>query len=356
MARVVTKRDEARVALAASFLAALGLALVAAQDLRGGDLLRSPSDAAYFLAAALFGLAAVGPWAAWTRKGRRVRVTCEPGVVRAGKLTIKAGDVTALSTANGARGRSVAIARGEDVLFLEIERADEAARIAEALGVTAAASGWVAVPPARTSLAIVQAITGVAALLCIPLYLAGAMGDAELAGMSTKPLFGLAGLATSWVAFALLVARRLLPGQAVAIRRGAWDAHAELHRRQAGAAEVAPAAAEAEPIRVGNLGRGNEGIGAWLARLDALPTASHAYRGDAMKQDLLWETLRDESAPVDARMAAARVLRRGHGEDERALVRVVADREVRVRVEAALEEHADAEEHIERLGPLFRAR
>jgi hypothetical protein len=348
IARVVTKREEARPALTASLLSALGLAWVAVNDLGGGDLFRPPSDAVFLLVAALIGLAAVGPWAAWKRKGRTTTVTCEPGVVRAGHLIIHAGEVTALRMASGARGRNV--------VFLEVERADEAARIAEALDVPLVPFGELGVPPVRTSLAIVQALVGVVALVCIPLYLAGAMLDFELAGMSTKPLFGITGLATSWVALALLVARRLLPGQAIAIGRGTWDAHAELHRGYGADAELDDEAARAEPIRVANLGRGDEGVGAWLARLDAIPTVEHAYRGDAMKKDVLWDTLGDASAPVDARMAAARVLRRRYGEEESALVRVVDDREVRVRVEAALEEHDEAEQHIERLGPLFRAR
>ena len=78
--------------------------------------------------------------------------------------------------------------------------------------------------------------------------------------------------------------------------------------------------------------------------------------GDALTTDVLWEMLGDAGAPVDARMAAARLLQRRYGEAEQALVRVVEDRDVRVRVEAALEEHDEAEEHLERLGPLFRAR
>jgi len=76
-----------------------------------------------------------------------------------------------------------------------------------------------------------------------------------------------------------------------------------------------------------------------------------------LKKDVLWETLGDDGAPVDARMAAARVLRRRHGEEARALVRVVDDHDVRARVAAALEDqHEEVEEHLERLGPLFRAR
>ena len=174
----------------------------------------------------------------------------------------------------------------------------------------------------------------------------------------------------------LLAIRCLVPGHAVALRRrGAWNAHVALHAAHAAHAAQAKTDAVAheneaereqdgdgdrgEPVRIGSLGnlaRGDEGVGAWLTRLDAIPTEQHAYRGDAMKKDVLWETLADAAAPADARMAAARVLRRRYGADEGALVRVVEDPDVRVRVEAALEEHDEAERAIETLGPLFRAR
>jgi hypothetical protein len=150
-------------------------------------------------------------------------------------------------------------------------------------------------------------------------------------------------------------------------RRGAWDAHVALHHDARMTAEATVAAETAAdgatgeerdeaPVRIGHLVRGDEGVGAWLARLDAIPTEQHAYRGDAMKKDVLWETLGDAGASVDTRMGAARLLRRRYGAEEGALVRVVEDPDVRVRVEAALEDHDDAERAIETLGPLFRAR
>ena len=55
-------------------------------------------------------------------------------------------------------------------------------------------------------------------------------------------------------------------------------------------------------------------------------------------------------------MGAARVLRKRYGEEERALVRAVDDRDVRLRIEAALEDQEDAERTLATLGPLFRAR
>ncbi len=283
-----------------------------------------------------------------------MQVTCEPGIVRAGDLAIEAGDVTALRVATGVRGHSVAIARGSKLVFIEVERADDAARIAQALEVPTVPFGGLGDLTVRRWLAVVQALIGVVALVCAPLYLAAALGSFDaLIGSSGKGLFGVMGVGASWLALALLATRRLLSGHAIALRKGTWDAHAELHRRPD--ADTAPDARD-EPIRVANLGRGDEGVGAWLARLDAIPTEQHAYRGDAMKKDVLWDTLGDDHAPVDARMAAARVLQRRYGEEEPALVRVVGDHDVRVRVEAALEEQAEAEEQIERLGPLFKAR
>jgi hypothetical protein len=53
-------------------------------------------------------------------------------------------------------------------------------------------------------------------------------------------------------------------------------------------------------------------------------------------------------------MGAARVLRVRYEEDGRAIRDAVADRDVRLRVDAMVEE--EAEDRIEELGPLFRAR
>ena len=373
IARVVTKRDDARLAYATTLAGALGLAAVVVNDLVQDRLFLRPAVALYGVVALLIVLAGAGPWLTWTRRGRAMRVTCEPGVVRAVALSILAADVTALHIASGARGQSVAIARGSTVVFLEVERADEARRIAEALNVSVTPFGALAVRPASRSFAVVQAVVTAMAIVFGPLYFLAAVTDLHFVpGVEDKALFGVGGVVASWLAVAVLLARRLVPGQAMAIGRGTWDAHVALHRRQvadaavdavrtdeekrAQAAEREEEQARGEPIRVANLGRGEEQVGAWLARLDAIPNEAHAYRGDAMKKDVLWDTLGDDDAPVDARMAAARVLRRRYGEEEEALVRVVPDRDVRVRVEAALEDHDGAEEHIERLGPLFRAR
>jgi hypothetical protein len=277
-------------------------------------------------------------------------------VVRAGALAIASDDATAVSVAQGARGQSVAVAHGTKLTFFEVERAEDAARIVETLG----GAPRLGEPPLRhvsRVLAVPQALVTFAALLCAPLYyVAAAHGLSYFFTVEPKLFFGLGGVIAAELSLVLLAIRQLVPHHAVALGRGgAWDAHAAIHRAQQAEGEETRARSDA-PARVANLARGDEQVGAWLARLDALPSEQHAYRGDAMKKDVLWETLGDDGAPVDARMGAARVLRRRYGEEELALVRIVEDPDVRVRVAAALEEHEDAERRIEMLGPLFRAR
>ena len=204
-------------------------------------------------------------------------------------------------------------------------------------------------------LALPQAVVSLTALAFAQLYYIAATKGLSFLHIhaDSKALFGIGGVAATQLALLVLFVRWLGKSHAVALRNGAWDAHVALHRAQS--EKIAAPQGDA-PARVFRLTRGDEGVGDWLARLDAMPTEGHAYRGDAMKKDVLWETLGDAGASVDARMGAARVLRRRYGEEERALVRIVDDPDVRVRVEAALEEHDDAEKHLETLGPLFRAR
>ncbi len=354
IARVVTKRDDARLALAMSLTAALGLALVVIDDIVKVTSFRPPDPSVYAVVALLIALGGVAPWLAWTRRGRPTDVRCDAGSVTAGTKRIAAKEVTALSVAHGARGTSVAIARSKALVFMEVERREDAARIARSLQTEDVRTLVVSLPAASRRLSLLQAAFTLATLVAAPLYyLAATSGYSPLESVGDgKALFGLGGVIVAELAMVLLVVRRLLPGQAVAIARGAWDAHVALHRDHV----PLPADEGAAPARIATLGRGDERVGAWLARIDAIPNEQHAYRGDAMKKDVLWETLGDETAPVDERMAAARVLRRRYEEDEQALVRVVVEPDVRERVEAALDEHEDAERRIEALGPLFRAR
>lgn len=360
IARVVTKGDDARLALAITILAALFLALIVADDYVHG-FLPWRGSITYATVAAAMVVGAIGPWLAWSRRnGRATVVRCADGVVRAGALAIAADDATAVAVAPGVRGRSVAVAHGSKVTFFEVERAEDAARIVETLGPLPALGEASLREPSRV-LAVPQALVVFVALLCAPLYYVAANGGLSALVLTVEPklLFGLGGVVAAELSLAILVARRLLPNHASAlVRSGAWDLHAAIHRTRSEEEEEehAEQARPDVPARIANLARGDEQVGAWLARLDALPSEQHAYRGDSLKKDVLWETLGDVGAPVDARMAAARVLSRRYGEEEDALVGVVDEPDVRVRVEAALEEHDDAERRIEALGPLFRAR
>ena len=241
IARVVTKRDDARLALAATAASALGLAAIIVDDLVGARVFEPPGVATYSYVALLIALGGIGPWLTWTRRGAAMAVRCEPGVVRVGEeLRIEAGDVTALAIAEAVVGRSVAIARGKKVVFLEVERADEALRLSQALNVPEMPFGDLRLHRSSRLLAALQTLIALVALAFGPLYfLAATTGfDPWLLHMSGKTLFGIGGVVTSWVGMALLIARRLIPGQAMTVGHGAWDAHVALHRARAADAVV----------------------------------------------------------------------------------------------------------------------
>lgn len=369
IARVVTKRDDARLASLVTAAAAAFLLLVLADDAFHLALFRAPSTAMFVTIAVAIAMAGIAPWLAWSRRaGRVLRVKCENGVLLGRRLRIAARDVRALSVAPAAYGSSIAIEHGQRVTFVEVERTEDAERIAESLGAGAAKSSDVAVLPSSRRLAVVQVLLSLAGVVAAPLYYLATTHPSLLdpAVPEAKALFGIGGVIAGALSFLLLMARQWRSNHAVALgSRSAWETHAALHRERAArkrdATDVAvddeaPASVAAAHVRVGNLGRGAEDVGAWLARIDALPSRQHAYRGDALAKEVLWTALGDGAAAVDTRMAAARVLRRRYGEEAHALVRVVDDPDVRLRVEAALDEHDDAERRIETLGPLFRAR
>lgn len=362
-ARVVSRREETRVALVVTTFAASVLLLVLLDDIVKLRFLPGPGGFVYAFVAAIIALAGIGPWLAWTSRGDLAKVSISPGRVVAGDVVFTTDDVKGVAVAQGARGRSVAITHGPRgrVTFLEVEHEEEVEEILRALGQERAPSATIPLQKQGRLLAIWQAMLTWACVVCAPLYWLSAVGE----GFSShgKATFGITGVCAAIASALFLALRQVLRGQAVAIRRGAYDAHVALHH-DAPVPTAAEKARDAEkegqpfaPKTTSALARGNEPVRAWLARLDALPNEGHAYRGDAMKKDMLWETLSDDGMPLETRMGAARLLARRHGEDQRSLVRVAEDPDVRVRIEAALEEEEEvAEERIERLGPLFRAR
>ncbi|MDB4945643.1 MAG: hypothetical protein JWP97_5177 [Labilithrix sp.] len=352
------KREESRVALAVTAMAACGLAAVVLDDLLGTRAFRPPEFGVYAFVALLIGIGGVGPWLSWRHQGEVEKVTLERGRVRVGGQVVDGASVTGLRVAQGKHGHSVAIRRGRDLMFVEVERAEDARQIVEALAVPSPAFGELRLAPVKHLLAVLQALVTSAALACAPLYLLSALQTFQTPGLAHgKAIFGMGGVLAALLAMALLIARRVLPGHAQSVGTTSWDRHVALHLGEDEDEAGEPAAAEASASYAPRLARGGEQVGAWLARLDALPGAGDVYRGTPLEQEDLWSMLGDGAAPLDARMGAARLLRVRHGEPREALVRVVEDPEVRVRVAAALEdEREDVEEHLARLGPLFRAR
>lgn len=361
-ARLVTRRDGATLALFFSWFSAAFLGAILADDVFRLDLVPlGPTVPGFVIVALAAAGGAIFPWLTVRASGTEARVRLEEGKVEIGEHAIRAGDLTGLSIANAERGVSLALARGKRLVFLELERRSDAVRVAKALGVERSWFGSIVLPETSRLLAAMQAIIALALLVAAPLYFLGATGAVS---SGAKPLFGTICVAGTLVSALLLTARRLLPNQALSMRRAAWDRHVALHEaegRFAAHAKIEPRVEEGAEARGPSLlARGDESRAAWLARLDALPAERGAYRGEALKRDVLWDTLGDAASPVDARVGAARILKRRHEALPDALVRVVADDpDVRVRVETAIDDTLDDEDvalQLDRLGPIFRAR
>jgi len=351
LARVVARREHVAVALAAVGAAVMVIGLTIVDDLLGRtSFLPGPNLVGFTTLTLAFLLGAVGPWLAWARRGSVVDVQLGEGGVRLGARTVAGAEVTGLAVAEAERGVSVAIARGGETIFVELESLADAMRIARALGKDVP-SGDPILPRAASSAGRLQMLLSATAAVFAPLYWL----EATTYDSSGKAMYGIGALVGVALGAALFVARCAGKG-GVAWRRGAFDAHAELHAIHGGTGS-ATLSTDATG-REGPLARGDRPLRVWLADLDAATSggSGHAYRSDALAAEMLWEVLRDDGAAVEERMAAARVLARRDALAPAELVRVVSDPEVRLRVEAALPELDEAEEQIEALGPMFQAR
>ena len=135
IARVVTRREDTESALVLTAFAATALALVLADDRALHRLWPTPTDAGYLFVATMIVLAGIGPWMARTRRGHAAELRIGERCIVAGDTTIDAGTVTGLSVVEAARGRSIAVARGSRITFLEVARAEDAALVVHARGV-----------------------------------------------------------------------------------------------------------------------------------------------------------------------------------------------------------------------------
>lgn len=347
--RVVTKRDAGRLPLVLTGGSVLALLSFLVDDLFF-HLLPPPITLDYALVGVAMLLAAIGPWLARPTSSRLSALRLEPGALVIGKRRISADDVEAVSIAEAHRGTSVGLRLRRGVVFLEVERVADAQRVIDALGKTPEALG--SLPKAHGGwgeVAIAQGTISVTTLIFALLYQAATtMPDAPF---GSKAL-GIPGVVFAVLSLLVLVVRVMSGSRLSLAKDCALEAHARLHAGNGVEGEAPGARAfEADPLV-----RRDEPTAAWLARLDAAASQKSAYRGDVPARDALVATLTDEAAQVDARMAAARLLKRRHGSTDEELVRVVVDPLVRVRVEAALDDDDDAAERIDQLGPVFQVR
>jgi hypothetical protein len=318
-------------------------------------------------------VAGVAPWCVARAKGRAVSLRIADDGIVLGRRRLRRADVSSFSVASGARGKSVALTVGRRTYFIEIERDEDASRIRAALaGDRRVPFGALPRMDRRRALLpfAVQALVSFGTVVSAAFYALTTMGGVHVVD---KAQVGIPAVVLAQIGFVLFAVRALSRRRSLGWHaEGAFEQHLALHlepvkarsgpaddrRNDAEIGDTADGvgAARRPRVRVGVLARGSEPVGAWLARLDGIPTTDGAYRGDAMKRDVLWEALADAEAPIEVRMAAARLLRRRYGEDAGTLVRIVDDADERIRVEAAMDEAAEAEARLEALGPLFRAR
>ncbi len=360
---MVDRREQRAVALAVTLAVTLALGILLFDDLIAGGLVPplGTRAAEVGVVGALFALAAVGPWLRVRAHPRRVRVRIDVPQerVRLGRRTLHARAVARVSVVPAARGFSVGILpHGGRALFVETEDLATATSLARALGGASAAA---AMPDGAPDRRLRVAAVFTTALLGF----AGAFDVATAAELASDGVRRLGALGMLLAPLAVLFASRALWKPSRGASATAFDEHLAMHAAAGTSPSASPPALPVSPSSdtaedagvAGLLGRRAEDAAAWIARLDAMPREAGAYRGDALGRDALLAVVSDESAATDARAGAARLLVMRHGEPTRALVRVVADREVRLRVvAAAAEDPEDAAEELQRLGPLYRAR
>jgi hypothetical protein len=345
IARVLSKAEHVRGALVVSGLVSFFLVATVIDDYANLHLVPlRPSSATYAIVVLTLLVGALGQWIVRPARPKRADVRCrENGLVVDGK---RIEDVRGVSVARAAHGLSVAIAHGKDMTFVEVEREEDAARIASSLP-----RGDVPFAPRSRSIATLVRVLFTSLTLAATVAYYGGIEGWQPAWASKAT--GVIGVVAIVLSFFVLAAQAMRKRRMIGVARGAWDAHVTLHQNDA--MEIA---SQREPEgAAAALARGDEPIDAWLSRVRSIPANEGAYRGDAMKRDVLWDKLADDHAPPDVRMAAARVLRIRYEEDGEKLRAAVSDRDVRKRVAAAIEDDDDvAADRIESLGPLFRAR
>ncbi len=350
--RCIDLREHRAVALVAAL--AMGLATLAV----GLHVVEPPHEHRFFWFGLCLSLWCYGLAFTWFRRSTVIRLRdVEHELRRVGVFSRR----PSVSVARGARGYSIAVGAGAGEaprgVFLEVERASDAQRVLERLGITWPGEGVVTVhSPHRFVRALRRffAVCGGSSGLMYAIVV-GLLDDS-----SFKSTVGLPALVFGLVASVVFILEPLLRRAIVVGRDRIFDAstvaqHVNLHFTQQVEASASPAE-ETSDSRVAMLARADDGTRAWLARLDALGAAGQGYRGDAFSADELQLVVRDAHAPADARLGALRVLARSTGAStERLREELAADlgaARVRIVAQGSAEEAAEA---LEDLGPAFRA-
>lgn len=387
-ARLQGTRRRRGLAWAVTLAAGVGVCAIVA-FFKPGDIGLSFETLALCIAAWI-----LGPLAAAQPRPRVARIAVEKGAVVVDGRRIERRRVDGVLVAPAARGASVAIDEDGDVLFLEVDRDEDARAIARALG-TSEGAGIVGLAiPARWPTVATRVLAALGPLACV-LYVLGARGDFP----GGKEVWGSVSLAIGVLQSLLFLfghrvrshlglaprgvivdgrthsgkdvrvvdgegpARIETPSGAVTMQRSPVTAHAMLHvaeaLRDVAADDEAPAEAPTPPPEERNrLGvQAGESVSAWLARLDAWSArpVGAIYRADLPSADELAGTVADAATPLDVRLGARRLLLK-HPEGARVRV-AVEDADVQARLDAIAEaEAADAEDRLAELGPMFEAR
>lgn len=302
-----------------------------------------------------------GPWLLFRARERVVDAVARPdGLEVAGVGLTPRG--TAVSVARATRGYSLALAARDGLVFLEVEHLAEARRLLRALGAPWPGQGVLERRVPRLDLRFASGSASGVGIASALGYLLTLDTPGHENGLLAIALF-MAILASLGFVLDPRMRRRVRwsaeadvveGAEGVTFGKSPVERHTALHvasRLGATEEEASPAA------RVRVLSRGEETTREWLARVDAIATRSDgAYREGTPGRDELELLLDDESGPADARLAAARVLARRHGEDASRL-RARFEPDLAARLDAVLrEDPTSAAEELDARGPDFAAR
>jgi hypothetical protein len=250
-------------------------------------------------------------------------------------------DVRGLSLVRASLGWSLAVQRKDgQVLFAELENRADARRLVTRLRAGRKEVDGVTIEGELPWIAAVHAVAGAIAIAIVLQDMAHRVYGGALV---------MSALVTLLTFVRIYVTR---PGKrGLFIRSTPFGAHALLHVY---GKTVDLASFEREPEAPGaTLARGALSAREWLARIDELAApAGSAYR-DPVDEPTLRALVVDESADIDRRMGAARILKKRAGV---VLEDAIADEEVRERIRIATAEEEDAADQIERAPPLYRSR